>query len=208
MIKKLLLIFIYSFLWRNFLRIFIGLKYYNNESLRDKKQFILIANHNSHMDTMALMSAIPSRYIHRVHPIAARDFFGGSLFKKILMRYLVNATLIKRDRTDSENDPIDSMDKMLKKARSLILYPEGSRGIPGIMSNFKRGLGYLIQRNPEVDVIPVYLDNIYKTLPKGKNVILPYNCSITFGEPIKFESLEMDDILHTAEKAIQKVKES
>ncbi|MDG2139425.1 MAG: lysophospholipid acyltransferase family protein [Flavobacteriales bacterium] len=208
MIKKLLLIFIYSFLWRNFLRIFIGLKYYNNESLRDKKQFILIANHNSHMDTMALMSAIPSRYIHRVHPIAARDFFGGSLFKKILMRYLVNATLIKRDRTDSENDPIDSMDKMLKKARSLILYPEGSRGIPGIMSNFKRGLGYLIQRNPEVDVIPVYLDNIYKTLPKGKNVILPYNCSITFGDPIKFESLEMDDILHTAEKAIQKVKES
>ena len=208
MIKKLLLIFIYSFLWRNFLRIFIGLKYYNNESLRDKKQFILIANHNSHMDTMALMSAIPSRYIHRVHPIAARDFFGGSLFKKILMRYLVNATLIKRDRTDPENDPIDSMDKMLKKARSLILYPEGSRGIPGIMSNFKRGLGYLIQRNPEVDVIPVYLDNIYKTLPKGKNVILPYNCSIRFGEPIKFESLEMDDILHTAEKAIQKVKES
>ena len=160
------------------------------------------------MDTMALMSAIPSRYIHRVHPIAARDFFGGSLFKKILMRYLVNATLIKRDRTDSENDPIDSMDKMLKKARSLILYPEGSRGIPGIMSNFKRGLGYLIQRNPEVDVIPVYLDNIYKTLPKGKNVILPYNCSITFVDPIKFESLEMDDILHTAEKAIQKVKES
>ena len=190
------------------MRIFIGLQYFNNKSLRNIKQFILIANHNSHMDTMALMSAIPSRFIHRVHPIAARDFFGGSLFSRILMRYLVNATLIRRDREDPERDPIDDMDKMLKKQRSLILYPEGSRGISGKMSNFKRGLGYLVQRNPNINVIPVYLENIYKTLPKGKKLILPYNCSIKFGQPIKFNSLEMEDILKTAEKEILKIKES
>ena len=206
--KKIILIIIYTIFWRNFLRIFIGLQYFNNKSLRNIKQFILIANHNSHMDTMALMSAIPSRFIHRVHPIAARDFFGGSLFSRILMRYLVNATLIRRDREDPDRDPIDDMDKMLKKQRSLILYPEGSRGIPGKMSNFKRGLGYLVQRNPNINVIPVYLENIYKTLPKGKKLILPYNCSIKFGQPIKFNSLEMEDILKTAEKEILKIKES
>jgi 1-acyl-sn-glycerol-3-phosphate acyltransferase len=206
--KKIILIIIYTIFWRNFLRIFIGLQYFNNKSLRNIKQFILIANHNSHMDTMALMSAIPSRFIHRVHPIAARDFFGGSLFSRILMRYLVNATLIRRDREDPKRDPIDDMDKMLKKQRSLILYPEGSRGIPGRMSNFKRGLGYLVQRNPNINVIPVYLENIYKTLPKGKKLILPYNCSIKFGQPIKFNSLEMEDILKTAEKEILKIKES
>ncbi|MFL2567180.1 MAG: lysophospholipid acyltransferase family protein [Flavobacteriales bacterium] len=203
--KKIILIIIYSFFWKNFLKIFIGLKYVNEKTLKNKKQFILIANHNSHMDTMAIMSAIPSRYIHKVHPIAARDFFGGSLFKKILMRYLVNATLIQRDRDDSNNDPIDSMDKMLKKSRSLILFPEGSRGIPGVMAKFKKGLGYLIQRNPEINVIPVYLDNVYKTLPRGKNLILPYNCSIKFGDPIKFKSMEMDDILLSSEKAMQKL---
>jgi 1-acyl-sn-glycerol-3-phosphate acyltransferase len=206
--KKIILIIIYTVFWRNFLRIFIGLQYFNNKSLRNIKQFILIANHNSHMDTMALMSAIPSRFIHRVHPIAARDFFGGSLFSRILMRYLVNATLIRRDREDPKRDPIDDMDKMLKKQRSLILYPEGSRGMPGKMSNFKRGLGYLVQRNPNINVIPVYLENIYKTLPKGKKLILPYNCSIKFGQPIKFNSLEMEDILKTAEKEILKIKES
>jgi 1-acyl-sn-glycerol-3-phosphate acyltransferase len=206
--KKIILIIVYTVFWRNFLRIFIGLQYFNNKSLRNIKQFILIANHNSHMDTMALMSAIPSRFIHRVHPIAARDFFGGSLFSRILMRYLVNATLIRRDREDPKRDPIDDMDKMLKKQRSLILYPEGSRGIPGKMSNFKRGLGYLVQRNPNINVIPVYLENIYKTLPKGKKLILPYNCSIKFGQPIKFNSLEMEDILKTAEKEILKIKES
>ncbi len=203
--KKIILIIIYSIFWKNFLKIFIGLKYVNEKTLKNKKQFILIANHNSHMDTMAIMSAIPSRYIHKVHPIAARDFFGGSLFKKILMRYLVNATLIQRDRDDPNNDPIDSMDKMLKKSRSLILFPEGSRGIPGVMAKFKKGLGYLIQRNPEINVIPVYLDNVYKTLPRGKNLILPYNCSIKFGDPIKFKSMEMDDILLSSEKAMQKL---
>tara|TARA_X000000368_G_scaffold359244_1_gene302496 strand:+ start:141 stop:761 length:621 start_codon:yes stop_codon:yes gene_type:complete len=203
--KKIILIIIYSFFWKNFLKIFIGLKYVNEKTLKNKKQFILIANHNSHMDTMAIMSAIPSRYIHKVHPIAARDFFGGSLFKKILMRYLVNATLIQRDRDDPNNDPIDSMDKMLKKSRSLILFPEGSRGIPGVMAKFKKGLGYLIQRNPKINVIPVYLDNVYKTLPRGKNLILPYNCSIKFGDPIKFKSMEMDDILLSSEKAMQKL---
>jgi len=203
--KKIILIIIYSFFWKNFLKFFIGLKYVNEKTLKNKKQFILIANHNSHMDTMAIMSAIPSRYIHKVHPIAARDFFGGSLFKKILMRYLVNATLIQRDRDDPNNDPIDSMDKMLKKTRSLILFPEGSRGVPGVMAKFKKGLGYLIQRNPEINVIPVYLDNVYKTLPRGKNLILPYNCSIKFGDPIKFKSMEMDDILLSSEKAMQKL---
>ena len=203
--KKIILIIIYSFFWKNFLKFFIGLKYVNEKTLKNKKQFILIANHNSHMDTMAIMSAIPSRYIHKVHPIAARDFFGGSLFKKILMRYLVNATLIQRDRDDPNNDPIDSMDKMLKKSRSLILFPEGSRGVPGVMAKFKKGLGYLIQRNPEINVIPVYLDNVYKTLPRGKNLILPYNCSIKFGDPIKFKSMEMDDILLSSEKAMQKL---
>jgi 1-acyl-sn-glycerol-3-phosphate acyltransferase len=201
--KKIILIIIYSFFWKNFLKIFIGLKYVNEKTLKNKKQFILIANHNSHMDTMAIMSAIPSRYIHKVHPIAARDFFGGSLFKKILMRYLVNATLIKRDRDDPNNDPIDSMDKMLKKSRSLILFPEGSRGTPGVMTKFKKGLGYLIQRNPEINVIPVYLDNVYKTLPRGKNLILPYNCSMRFGDPIEFKSMEVNDILISAEKALQ-----
>jgi len=157
------------------------------------------------MDTMAIMSAIPSRYIHKVHPIAAVDFFGGSLLNKILMRYLVNATLIKRDRNDTENDPIDAMDKMIKKYRSLILYPEGSRGTPGIMTNFKKGLAYLIQRNPNIKVIPVYLNNIYKTLPKGRKLIIPYNCSIEFGEPIQFRSFELDDILNDSEIALKKL---
>jgi 1-acyl-sn-glycerol-3-phosphate acyltransferase len=71
--KKIILIIVYSIFWKTFLKIFIGLKYVNEKTLKNKKQFILIANHNSHMDTMAIMSAIPSRYIHKVHPIAREN---------------------------------------------------------------------------------------------------------------------------------------
>jgi len=206
--KKIILIIIYTVFWRNFLKIIIGLKYYNQKSLRKKKQFILIANHNSHMDTMAIMSSIPSRYIHKVHPIAAEDFFGGSRFKETLMRYMVNATLISRKRanSDDEIDPIQVMSNLLKKGRSIIIYPEGSRGVPGVMTTFKKGLGYLVKENPTVDVIPVYLDGLHKTLPKGKDLILPYNCRIIFGDSINFVSFDLEDIINDAEKAMHKIK--
>ena len=206
--KKLILIIIYTVFWRNFLRIIIGLKYYNQQVLRKKKQFILIANHNSHMDTMAIMSSMPYRYIHRIHPIAAEDFFGGSRFKKILMRYLVNASLIPRKRANLEEDvdPIKMMSNLLINGRSIIIYPEGSRGTPGVMTDFKKGIGYLVKQNPTIDVIPVYLDGLHKTLPKGKNLILPYNCRIIFGDSVNFKSFELEDIIYEAEKAIHKVK--
>ena len=206
--KKLILIVIYTIFWRNFLKIIIGLKCYNNEILRKKKQFILIANHNSHMDTMAIMSCMPFRYIHRVHPVAADDFFGGSRFKEILMRYLVNATLIPRKSANSDDgvNPIKVMSNLLEKGRSIIIYPEGSRGTPGVMSDFKKGIGYLVKKNPTVDVIPVYLDGLHKTLPKGKHLILPYNCRIIFGDSINFNSFDLDDIISNAEKAIHKVR--
>ena len=198
----------YTIFWRNFLKIIIGLKCYNNEILRKKKQFILIANHNSHMDTMAIMSCMPFRYINRVHPVAAEDFFGGSRFKEILMRYLVNATLIPRKSANSDDDvdPIKVMSNLLEKGRSIIIYPEGSRGTPGVMSDFKKGIGYLVKKNPTVDVIPVYLDGLHKTLPKGKHLILPYNCRIIFGDSINFNSFDLDNIISNAEKAIHKVR--
>ncbi|MBR77079.1 MAG: hypothetical protein CMD36_04050 [Flavobacteriales bacterium] len=205
--KKIILILIYTIFWRNFLKIFIGLKYNNRNVLKKKKQFILIANHNSHMDTMAIMSSIPSRYIHRVHPIAAADFFGGSKLKEKLMRYMVNATLIPRKRAESkqEVDPIQVMSNLIEKGRSIIVYPEGSRGVPGVMTDFKKGIGYLINKHPHIDVVPVYLDGIHKTLPKGKNLILPYNCKIIFGDTIQFDSFQVDDIVKKSEFEFNKL---
>jgi 1-acyl-sn-glycerol-3-phosphate acyltransferase len=121
---------------------------------------------------------------------------------------MVNAILIPRKRANSDEDidPIQVMSNLLKKGRSIIIYPEGSRGVPGVMTDFKKGIGCLVKQNPTVDVIPVYLDGLHKTLPKGKNLILPYNCRIIFGDSINFDSFDLEDIINAAEKAIHKVK--
>ena len=124
------------------------------------------------------------------------------------MKYMVNATLIPRKRANSDEDvdPIEVISNLLKKGRSIINYPEGSRGVSGVMTDFKKGIGYLVKQNPTVDVIPIYLDGLHKTLPKGKNLILPYNCRIIFGDSINFDSFDLEDIVNEAEKAIHKVK--
>tara|TARA_B100000902_G_scaffold208214_1_gene198243 strand:- start:9131 stop:9622 length:492 start_codon:yes stop_codon:yes gene_type:complete len=160
------------------------------------------------MDTMAIMSAIPMKYIHKVHPIAADDFFGGNQIKEFLMRYLVNATLIPRKKADNDEeiDPVKVMSNLLRKKRSIILYPEGSRGEAGVVSDFKKGIAYLIKENPQVNVIPVYLDKLYKTLPKGKRIILPYNCKIVFGDKISFNSHDISEIVNNCKQAINDLK--
>ena len=74
------------------------------------------------------------------------------------------------------------------------------------MRDFKKGIGYLVKQNPTIDVITVYLDGLNKTLPKEKNLILPYNCRIIFGDSVNFKSFELEDIINESEKAIHKVK--
>ena len=96
--KRLILILTHSVIWRSFLRFIIGVKYVNRSVLKREKQYILIANHNSHLDSMAIMSAVPMKSIHKVHPIAAQDFFGDGSTVEFLMKHFVNAVLIPRKR--------------------------------------------------------------------------------------------------------------
>lgn len=202
--KKLILILVHSILWRRIFKFFIGLSFYNRDVLRSKKQYILIANHNSHLDSMAIMSAIPMNNVHRVHPIAAEDFFGKNPIKKFLLIHFVNAILIPRRRakTEGESDPIEMMSKLLRNGDSIILYPEGTRGEPGVMQEFKKGLALLIQMHPEIDVIPIFIGGLHRTMPKGVSLILPYNCKMYIGNPISFHSYNLEDILSVAENSI------
>jgi 1-acyl-sn-glycerol-3-phosphate acyltransferase len=203
--KKLLLILVHSVLWRTIFKLVIGLRFYNRDILKKSKQYILISNHNSHLDSMAIMSAIPANNVHTVHPIAAEDFFGDRSVKEFLMVHFVNAILIPRRRAKNpgEADPIDMMSNLLQRGHSIILYPEGTRGEPGVMQDFKKGLALVASKHPEVDVIPIFIDGLHRTMPKGFSLILPYNCKLIVGEPIVFESNEIDDILKASETAIR-----
>ena len=194
--KKIILIVLYSFILRYFLKIFLGIKYQNRQVLNTTDQFIIVANHNSHLDAVVILSALPSSIIDKTHPVAAADYFANSGIKKFLSKTFVNTLLIPRKRPEKEGDPdpIELMCQKLQQGRSLILFPEGTRGEPEVMQRFRKGIGLLLERFPHIKVIPVYLEGLGKSLPKGDMVLVPFNSKALFGEPVTIEHAAPEDM--------------
>lgn len=205
--KKIILIIVYSVFMRLFLKLTLGIKFHNREVLKKEGQFILVANHNSHLDAVTLMSAVPSSLIHKVHPVAASDYFGNSKAKTFLSKIFVNALLIPRSRSEEGPDPIELMAESLRAGESLILFPEGSRGKPEVMQRFRRGIGILLQQFPEITVIPVYLEGLGKSLPKGDTVLVPFNSVACFGGAVKINFGSPEEIAEELERAIHQLKD-
>ena len=143
MIKKLILSLIYPLCMRQFLQLIMGVHYVNREILRGSEQFIIVCNHNSHLDAMALMAALSWQQIDRTKPVAAGDYFGKTPIKKRLTEFFVNALLIPRSRPkegETFPDPIQLMVNALGAGHSLIIFPEGTRGEAGKYRNLKKAL--------------------------------------------------------------------
>ncbi len=204
MIRNTFLAFLYSLVMRSFLVLIVGVKYRNREVLKKEKQFIIVANHNSHVDTMALLSALPSSRIRHVHPVAAADYFGSNPIRAFITKLLVNTILIPRSRpVDGEGpDPVQMMFDQLEKGESLILFPEGSRGEPGKLQKFKKGIALLLEKYPHIPFIPVYMSNMGKVLPKGDGVLVPFNSTVIFGEPQLANSCDLESIVAQVEHSV------
>ncbi len=205
--RRVVLGIVYTILMRNFLRIIVGVKFKNAEVLKKNKQFVIVCNHNSHLDTMALLSSLSSGQIAKTHPVAAGDYFGQSPVRAFFTRYFVNAVLIPRTTTKGEQNPIRVMSEVLKKGDSLILFPEGSRGKPEKMQEFRKGIGLLMKMNPEVHYIPVFMKGMGKVLPRGEKLLVPFDTYVFFGEPTLCKSNDMNEIVSEIEKAILLLKD-
>ena len=201
--RRAMLIFLYKFFWRAVLGVVIGLRYLGVKSDVPDGPVIYIANHNSHLDAISMMTVVPRHRLHLTHSVAAQDFFGNSFFRKWSMENLVNAVLISRKRGANDVDPIEFLDSLLRAGRSLILFPEGTRGVPGSMGDFKRGVGHLASRHPGIPVIPIYLDGLYRNLPKGRAMIVPFGGNLIMGEPMVFSDEDVDQITSQTQKAIE-----
>lgn len=155
------------------------------------------------------MTALPPNRLKTTHPIAAADYFGKNKFRATLTRFFINAILISRKNPTGDNDgnPIQIMIDVVKSGKSIILYPEGSRGVPGVMQPFKKGIGYVVEGNAGVPVIPVYMDGIGRILPKGNKLILPNITKIYFGRPLFFEQESPEEITRIIEFEINQLKE-
>ena len=195
--KRFVLIVCYGFLIRHFLRIIVGVKYGDASFLKKEKQFILIANHNSHLDAMSIMASMPRSIVHKVRPVAAQDHFGKTKRQAWFSNYFINTLLIHRkiDKSSPENSPIYKMDQAIKEGYSLIIFPEGTRGEPGKANQFKAGVAMVLLQNPHVSYVPIYLKGMGKAMPKGDNLIVPHESALVYGQPTKIKHTTVEEIL-------------
>ena len=203
--KTLSYLFQYLFL-RPILRFIIGVRYKNKAVLSQKKQFIIVANHNSHLDALSIRAALPKHQLNNTFTVAANDYFGKNRMVAKLLKICLNILLIKRKRIAKEPSAIEKLDGLVKQGQSLILFPEGSRGQPGILSNFKKGIAILLKRNPNLFFIPTYLNGFGRVLPKNSRLLLPLVSKVHFGQPIQVQSDNIEVILEKVKTAILNLK--
>jgi 1-acyl-sn-glycerol-3-phosphate acyltransferase len=165
-------------------------------------QRIYFANHTSHIDTLAIWSSLPRKLRSRTRPIAARDYWGKGLRKYIATRGF-GAVLIDRSREDATVDPLEPLRTSLRDGDSLIIFPEGTRGATALPARFRSGLFRLATEFPHVELIPVYLDNLHRSLPKGALLPVPMVCTVRFGAPVELRQREgKEEFLERARGAV------
>jgi 1-acyl-sn-glycerol-3-phosphate acyltransferase len=147
-------------------------------------QRIFFGNHSSHIDTMALWSALPPQLRKKTRPVAARDYWGKTAFRRYVVLEGLNAVLIERGQHDLNEDPLQPLVEALQKGDSLIIFPEGTRNAQALPGPFKSGLYRLAQAFPEVELVPVYLENLHRSMPKGTLFPVPLICTVRFGAPL------------------------
>jgi len=187
---------------RPLLRLLFGVNVVGRENLDGLDRFILAANHNSHLDIFLLYSALPPGKIARTHPVAARDYFENPpwLFKTV--QFLLQPVWV--DRENSGVAAIKEIQRRLDDGRSIIIFPEGTRGAAGELQEFRGGVGLISGHNPDVPVVPVYLEGPERAFPKAAPFPLPLWNHITIGPPqlLHGKSREISCQLHDHLKAL------
>jgi len=162
----------------------------------DTHQRIYFANHTSHFDFVVLWSALPPELRTLTRPVAAQDYWDKGAMRRYLVTSIFHGVLVARSQHGSgadregvvtaARDTVNRVAEALGTRNSLIIFPEGTRGTGATVASFKSGLYHLCRRRPDVELVPVYLENLNRILPKGSFLPIPLLSSVTFGPPIRF----------------------
>ena len=205
-LRDIVQIIIFVLAIRPFMLLFIGLRVRGREHLPERGPFILVANHSSHLDTISLLSLFPLSQLRDVRPVAAADYFERNRLTSIFTKTLFNILPIARANITPENNPLRRMREAIESGQSLIIFPEGTRGSSEDMAPFRSGVAHLLEKARDVTVVPAYLVNMGRSLPKGEFIPVPFFCEIRLGAPRKIEG-SRQEITRSLEAAVRELKE-
>ena len=173
----------------------------------DECQRVYFANHTSHLDALVIWSTLPKNIRALTRPVAALDYWNGGPIRRYLAS-IFNALLIDRQKVKVRNTPVDIMIREIGETYSLIVFPEGTRNTTGDLKPFKSGLYYLAKKRPDLELVPVYIDNLNRVMPKGEVLPVPLLSCVTIGPPIWLEAEEKKaDFLERARESVLRLRE-
>jgi 1-acyl-sn-glycerol-3-phosphate acyltransferase len=156
---------------------------------------VYYANHSSHGDFVLVWTVLPPRLRRRTRPVAGAEYWLKSRLNRFIGSDVFKAVLIAREREKRTEDPVTQMASAIDAGSSLILFPEGTRNQSDAkLLPFKSGIYHLAAARPDVDLVPVWISNLNRVMPKGEIVPIPLICTVTFGSALQIASGESKDI--------------
>jgi 1-acyl-sn-glycerol-3-phosphate acyltransferase len=173
----------------------------------DTCQRVYFANHTSHLDALVLWSSLPGELRDLTRPVAAKDYWSKGAVRRYVAQCF-NAILIDREEIKVHQSPVDLMIREIGHKHSLIVFPEGGRNPGDDLQDFKSGIYYLSKKRPDLELVPVYIDNLNRVLPRGEFLPVPLLSCITIGPPMWLEPKENKvDFLKRARDAVRRLKD-
>lgn len=164
--------------------IVLGLNVRRRELLPKYGPAIVVANHNSHLDALTLMTLFGIRRLAIVRPVAAVDYFLRNKWRAWFSTQIIGIIPLNRSVSGERSDPLAGISDALVAGTILILFPEGSRGQPEQLETFKTGIAHIAKRHPDVPIVPVFMHGLGKSLPRGEGILVPFFCDVFVGGPI------------------------
>jgi len=170
---------------RAFFATYFRLRVPGRERIPKAGPFLLVANHTSHLDAVALACALPVKQWHHAYAAAAQDYFFHGVFRALVAVVFTNA--LPFDRRDDPKHSLELCADLLHVSReALIMFPEGTRSSDGSLQNFRHGIGRLVAAT-STPVGPAYIDGAFRAWPRGSVVPMPRRVTVRIGEPRRYD---------------------
>jgi len=200
----------FSFIVKPYIYLVLGVNVSGAENLPkvDEGPSIIVANHNSHIDTLLLMSLFSGFQILKIHPVAAADYFCNTKWKSWFFKTFIGLIPLKRTFGKITKEELFSeINEVLRAGETVIIYPEGTRGTDNTLQHFKSGVVHLSSMNPTVPIVPFYINGPDRILPKGSWVWVPFIADVYIAPAVYYKKVPAKVLTAELEGIVQQLRE-